>query len=117
MPKLDIESVQDLVRAADIEGFIADGDPADEYDPEHIKQSWAVHFANQTNLLMEMFDPTTEIMKEPSFSLFGLTDAAIHHFSLETLVITEDFRLSGFLRHQGIDVLNFRDVIAISHGS
>jgi hypothetical protein len=34
MPKLDMESVQDLVRAADIEGFIADGDPADEYDPE-----------------------------------------------------------------------------------
>ncbi|HXB62697.1 MAG TPA: hypothetical protein VNU94_07610 [Acidobacteriaceae bacterium] len=34
MPKLDLESVQDLVRAADIEGFIADGDPADEYDPE-----------------------------------------------------------------------------------
>jgi hypothetical protein len=34
VPKLDIESVQDLVRAADIEGFIADGDPADEYDPE-----------------------------------------------------------------------------------
>ncbi len=29
-----MESVQDLVRAADIEGFIADGDPADEYDPE-----------------------------------------------------------------------------------
>jgi hypothetical protein len=34
MPKLDLESVQDLVRAADIEGFIAEGDPADEYDPE-----------------------------------------------------------------------------------
>jgi len=34
VPKLDIESVQDLVRAADIEGFIAEGDPADEYDPE-----------------------------------------------------------------------------------
>ena len=27
MPKLDMESVQNLVRAADIEGFIADGDP------------------------------------------------------------------------------------------
>jgi len=37
MPKLDMESVQDLVRAADIEGFIADGDPADEYDPEEQK--------------------------------------------------------------------------------
>jgi hypothetical protein len=36
MAKLDMESVQDLVRGADIEGFLAEGEPADEYEPEEM---------------------------------------------------------------------------------
>ncbi|WP_263384190.1 hypothetical protein [Granulicella arctica] len=33
-PPPDLESIKELVRDADVEGFIADGSPADEYDTE-----------------------------------------------------------------------------------
>jgi hypothetical protein len=33
-PPPDLESIRDLVRAADPEGHIAEGAPADEYEPE-----------------------------------------------------------------------------------
>jgi hypothetical protein len=51
-----MESVQDMVRAADIEGFIADGDPADEYDPEEQKlfsamSSWPSSTFTKANVL------------------------------------------------------------------
>ena len=34
MPRIDLESIQDIVRAADPEGLIAGGAPQDEYEPE-----------------------------------------------------------------------------------
>ena len=33
-PPPDIESIQELVAAADVEGFLAEGAPADEYETE-----------------------------------------------------------------------------------
>ena len=33
-PLPDLDSIRDLVRAADPEGLIADGSPVDEYEPE-----------------------------------------------------------------------------------
>ena len=33
-PPPDLDSIRDLVRAADPEGLIAEGSPADEYEPE-----------------------------------------------------------------------------------
>ena len=33
-PPPDLASIQELVRAADLEGHIADGSPTDEYEPE-----------------------------------------------------------------------------------
>ena len=41
-PPPDIDSIQELVAAADVEGLIADGCPLDEYDPE------AKHFYETT---------------------------------------------------------------------
>jgi hypothetical protein len=34
MPRIDLESIQDIVRAADPEGLLAGGAPQDEYEPE-----------------------------------------------------------------------------------
>jgi hypothetical protein len=34
MPRIDLESIQDIVRAADPEGLLAAGAPQDEYEPE-----------------------------------------------------------------------------------
>ena len=51
-------------------------------------------------------------MQETSFNPFGLAGAAVQNASIDTLVLTEDFRLSGFLQSQGIATLNFRDLAA-----
>jgi len=34
MARIDLESIQDIVRAADPEGLLANGAPQDEYEPE-----------------------------------------------------------------------------------
>ncbi len=79
--------------------------------PEHVKASWSDHFAAKTTALLEVFEPATKIMQASSFNPFGLTDAAIQSISADTLVLTEDFRLSGFLAFQGVSTLNFRGLV------
>jgi hypothetical protein len=82
--------------------------------PENIKPQWSEHFALQSNGLLELFEPAVNLMKRASFSRFGLADAAIQQVAQDTLIITEDFRLSGFLRAQGLPVLNFRDLLILA---
>jgi uncharacterized protein YacL len=82
--------------------------------PEHLKPLWSEHFAQQTTSLLEVFEPAVKVMQQVSFGAFGLTDAAVHEAAQDTLIVTEDFRLSGFLRSQGVAVLNFRDLISLS---
>jgi len=69
MPKLDMESVQDLVRAADIEGFIADGDPADEYDPEERQLFSAMAAWPSTTFIKANVLPVIVDIWRKSFSL------------------------------------------------
>ncbi len=46
--------------------------------------------------------------KSPAFPKFGLTDTGIVHSARgRFLVLTDDFRLAGYLQRQGIDVVNF----------
>jgi len=53
MPRPDLESIQDIIRAADPEGLLAEGAPEDEYEPE------------EEALLSELGDiPTSEITEE-----------------------------------------------------
>jgi uncharacterized protein YacL len=54
--------------------------------------------------------PAADLAQMPEFAAFGITDAALARLSSEALVVTEDYRLSGALRSQGISVLNFRDL-------
>jgi len=44
------------------------------------------------------------------FLPFGLTDTALAELSTQALLLTEDYRLSGFLKYRGIPVLNFGDL-------
>ena len=76
--------------------------------PEHLKPNWAEHFASQASKFEEIFEPAIMVMRQDLFSRFGLTDAAVHKVAADTLVLTEDLRLSGYLRSQGLPVLNFR---------
>ena len=82
--------------------------------PEHLKTLWAEHFALRAATLTEIFEPAVEVMREESFLAFGLTDAAIHRVSTDTLVLTEDFRLSGYLISQGVAVLNFNELLFLA---
>lgn len=78
--------------------------------PEYVKEAWAAHFAAQIGTLLEVFYPASEIIAESAFNAFGLSDAAIQKASKGTLVLTDDFRLSGYLRSLGFATLNFREV-------
>jgi hypothetical protein len=78
--------------------------------PEYIKSDWCDHFAAKTTDFLEILDPAALIMKESCFNPYGLADAALQRASVNTLVVTDDFRLSGFLRDRGISTLNFREL-------
>ena len=80
------------------------------------KREWYLNLATliaseqETVVLREKWTPAVELAGMPEFVAFGITDAALANLSSEALVITEDYRLSGVLNGQGIDVLNFGDL-------
>jgi hypothetical protein len=84
--------------------------------PEWLKPDWYRNIATliasqqETPGLRERWTPATELAQMPEFAAFGITDAALTKLSSEALVVTEDYRLSGELRSQGIPVFNFRDL-------
>jgi rRNA-processing protein FCF1 len=82
--------------------------------PDYLKRDWSRHFAERTRAFLEVFRGSKALMQGPVFLAFGLADAAIHALASETLILTEDYRLSGFLRSRGLPVLNFRDFVALS---
>jgi hypothetical protein len=56
----------------------------------------------------EQFLPSRELAQESCFPKFGLTDAGIVQSAKgRFLVLTDDFRLAGYLERRGIDVINF----------
>ncbi len=81
--------------------------------PGHVKESWSDHFAAEIGTFAEVFEESSDLAKGPAFRLFGLTDAAIYALASDTLILTEDFRLSGYLRSEELPVLNFRDIVAL----
>lgn len=82
--------------------------------PDHLQPSWSRHFAASASFLIESFNPAADLMRGDVFPLFGLTDAAIHAISTDTLILTDDHRLSRFMRSQALPVLNLRDLIILS---
>ncbi|HEX8691401.1 MAG TPA: PIN domain-containing protein [Longimicrobium sp.] len=65
-------------------------------------------FAAGITLMEERHAPAAELAAQPSFPRFGLTDTAVvHHARGRYLVLSDDFRLSQYLQHQGVDVINF----------
>lgn len=61
--------------------------------------------------LDERTAPASDLAADPAFSAFGVTDTAILHLAQgRHLVLTDDFRLSQYLSHRGVDALNFHHV-------
>lgn len=83
--------------------------------PSHLQSSWSAHFSRNVDGFVEVFEESRTLVSSAVFSRFGLTDAAITSLSSRALIVTEDFRLSGFLRAQKMPTMNFRDLIAVSN--
>ncbi len=68
-------------------------------------------FAANLEQLEEVYIPVINISKTPEFRRFGITDTGIFFLAKgRYLVLTDDFRLSQYLRYQGIDVINFNHI-------
>lgn len=61
----------------------------------------------------ENYIAAKELVNDREFIEFGITDSAIAKLGPEVLVLTDDYRLSGTLRKNGIAVFNFRELRAI----
>jgi len=76
--------------------------------PEAIRFSVFQRFSLAIQRFQENFTPSRELAQERYFPKFGLTDAGIVHGAKgKFLVLTDDFRLAGYLERHGIDVVNF----------
>lgn len=73
-PPPDLESIQQLMREADPEGHLAEGAPADEYEPEEEELFAAIHDHTTADLLAANLLPILEGIWRKSFSL---SDAAL----------------------------------------
>jgi hypothetical protein len=67
-PPPDLESIRDLVRAADPEGHIAEGAPADEYEPEEDAIFAFIAHLPTSQLTVENLNPIIEQVWRNSFA-------------------------------------------------
>ena len=67
-PPPDLHSIRELVRAADPEGHIAEGSPADEYEPEEEAIFAAIANLSTTQLVPDTLTPIIEHIWRDSFS-------------------------------------------------
>jgi rRNA-processing protein FCF1 len=76
-----------------------------------LKQAVFRTFAGTIGILTELQVPAREASAEDAFPRFGLTDVAILRNARDKcLVMTEDFRLSQYLAHEKVEVLNFNNL-------
>jgi rRNA-processing protein FCF1 len=74
----------------------------------NLKASLYEHFAEAIKSLYEHYTPSHELGSEKTFPVFGLTDTAILEAARDKyLVLTDDFRLSQYLEHKHVAVVNF----------
>jgi hypothetical protein len=67
-PPPDLESIRELVRTADPEGHIAEGSPADEYDPEEEAIFAAIAHLKTSELTAATLQPILEQVWRNSFA-------------------------------------------------
>jgi hypothetical protein len=64
-------------------------------------------------LVDECWTPAKQLVLNAEYLAFGLTDTSLAQLSNDALLVTDDFKLSGFLRQHGFSILNFRDLRTI----
>ena len=84
--------------------------------PDRLKPDWYRSFGallvaqDRFPNFLERWVPAGQLAATPEFAAFGIADASVRAFATEALIVTEDFRLSGVLKKQGVSVLNFEDI-------
>ena len=68
-PPPDLPSIQELVRTADPEGHLAEGAPADEYEPEEQALLDSLHGLPTAEILATRILPAIERIWQQAFSL------------------------------------------------
>ncbi|HUZ04793.1 MAG TPA: hypothetical protein VMU62_05505, partial [Acidobacteriaceae bacterium] len=77
-----------------------------------VKEQWFGHFRTTLQLFEEHPLKAQSLSDKDEFLVFGLTDAALCTLCGEVLLVTEDYRLSGYLRSKQHPVINFSDIRA-----
>ncbi len=75
-----------------------------------VKEQWFGHFRTTLQLFEEHPLNAQSLSAKDEFLVFGLTDAALCTLCGEVLLVTEDYRLSGYLRSKQYPVINFSDI-------
>lgn len=68
-------------------------------------------FAEGVARLNESYLESTEVVRTDNFTKFGLTDCGIATLAKNKyLVLTDDFKLTNYLKNIGIDTINFNHI-------
>lgn len=79
--------------------------------PQSAKEPYLGHFAKQVELLDEHYLASTDACRAEEFTKLGLTDSVIMELARDKyLVLTDDWKLYGYLESAGIDVMNFNHI-------
>lgn len=97
------------------------GNLANNSFPECVRADWSIAFAGflqaagVRSVVEERWIEGASLALRQEFPRFGITDAAVSACACDALVLTQDYRLSGWLRSVGVDVLNFQDLRSMQH--
>jgi hypothetical protein len=68
--------------------------------------------ASTFDSLEEVHVAAREVVRQPGFELFGLTDVVLSELSQENLLVTHDERFAAYLRGHAVSVLTLSDLRA-----
>ena len=75
-----------------------------------LRDSWFRKLAEFAVVTTEAHVPTSVVGSQPEVVRFGITDAALSVLTSDYILITSEYRLSGYLIDQGKRVFNFNSL-------
>ena len=95
MPRIDLESIQDIVRNADPEGLLAEGAPQDEYEPEEEELYAELEALSASEITEELVSQILNTIWEAAFdseatpereaALHTIVERIIHFFGPDSV--------------------------------
>ncbi len=83
--------------------------------PDDLKPAFYPVFAKRLTVLDEQYIASNKVSSLHHFNRFGLTDSGIISLAVGSyLVLTDDFKLSGYLQGINVDVINFNHIRSVT---